>query len=346
MKNPSDALNNEITEIDELEHECEHDHEHKHNHDHDNKSAAKSSSRNILTAFWLNFIFIFIEVAGGLYTGSVAILSDAIHDFGDCLAILFAFVLEKKSAQKPDDKYTYGYRRLSILSALVTALVLVLGSAVVIRISIIRLLAPETIEIKSGAMVIISIFGVLINGLAVLRTRGSGGVNQRVISLHMLEDVLGWAVVLAGSICIKLFDMPIIDPILSILVGIYILYHAVRNISDALSVLLERVPADFDIAKYRSELSSIEEVDELHHVHVWTLDGQSLLATAHLVVSDDADARSMRSIKDSARRVSESFGISHLTVQIDTVSDGCCDDQCRLHEAAADSGHHHHHHHH
>lgn len=311
---------------------CEHEHEHEHNHSHSHNHAHIHSHNhtegNILVAFLLNFIFVIIEAVGGWFSGSFAILSDAVHDLGDCLAIAFAFVLEKKSKKKSNAVYTYGYRRYSVISALITSSILVAGSALVIYGSITKLIAGGNDELKSGWMLIIAVIGLIFNGLAVLKTSHGSGANEKAINLHMLEDVLGWAVVLIGSILIRIFNLPIIDPILSLCVGLFILYHAVRNIKGVMSVLLETAPPDFDTEEYTKVLLDTENVCGVHHVHIWTLDGENMLATLHAVVPSSITIPEILAVKKSLREKSEEFSVSHITVEIDFDSEECCDRHC------------------
>lgn len=332
------------------EHNHEHDHIHEHGHEygHEHNHAAEraeggSARKNILAAFLLNLFFIIIEVLGGLYTNSYAILSDAVHDAGDCMAIGLAWLLERRSGKAPEGAYTYGYRRYSVISALVTALVLVAGSVLVLTSSIERIMNPQ--EINAPGMTLIAILGVVINGAAMLKTRAGSGVNERTISLHMLEDVLGWVVVLAGSVFIRIFDLPIIDPILSVLVALFILYHAVKNVREVLSVLLEKAPAEFEEEALKKALSEDERILDLHHIHVWSLDGENLLATMHAVIPDGCSADEIRSIKEHIREECRHFRIGHVTIETDTPSENCTDCECEVHKLVSEGGHHHHHHH-
>jgi len=302
-----------------------------HHHHHD-------AFGNIRTAFFLNLAFVLIEIVGGLWTNSIAILSDAIHDLGDCLSIGCAMLLEKFSRKAPDDEYTYGYRRYSLVSALLTSLILVAGSVVVVYSSIMRMLNPE--EVRSSVMILIALAGVGINGAAVIKTMHGHNLNERSISLHMLEDVMGWVVVLIGSIVIRFTGFVLLDPILSIVVAIYLLYHAVRNILDVFSVLLERVPHGFSMEAYRESLATIPGVIGCHHIHVWTMDGEHLLSTLHVEVADVGDALSLAQLKRDVQQVSVSMGISHMTVQVDTPCDACQEHACLMHEE-----HEHHHEH-
>jgi cobalt-zinc-cadmium efflux system protein len=297
------------------------------------------ASRNILTAFILNFTFVIIEAIGGILTNSIAITTDAVHDLGDCIAIGFSFFLERLSKRGADDKYTYGYRRYSLMAALVTSLILIAGSAVMIYTSVKRLAMPQAV-IAPG-MLFMAVLGVIVNGAAVLKTRKGKGANERAISLHMLEDVLGWAAVLVGSLLIWLTNEPIIDPILSIAISIFILAGTVKNISGVISVLLEKVPRDFNMPLYREAVGRTEGVLGLHHIHVWSLDGENRMATLHAVVrenlSDEDRARVRRSIAEASR----SFGIEHITVQLEA-GNVCEEGECDPNGFSEHSSAHHH----
>ena len=335
------SCDNEECHGHEHEHSCEHGCECGHDHAHTHSDS--SSHRNIFTAFMLNLTFVVIELIGGLVTNSFAILSDAVHDAGDCLAIGCAWVLEKRSKKAPAGSYTYGYRRYSVISALVTALVLIVGSVLVISSAVERIISPE--EINAKGMLLIAVVGIFFNGIAVIKTHSGSGVNERMISLHMLEDVLGWAVVLIGSICIWLFDMPIIDPILSVCVAVFVLYHAIRNVCEVLSVLLEKAPSTFDENKLRQHLADDERLLGIHHIHVWTLDGENMLATMHAIVPDGISAEENSAVKQHIRSECTEMGIGHVTIELETESEQCADCDCRIHELSSSGGHHHHHHH-
>ena len=195
------------------------------------------TERNILVAFLLNFFFAVVELFGGIFTNSVAIISDSVHDLGDSISIGISFFLEKKSKKKPDNKYTYGYARFSILGAFITTTILIVGSVIVIISAVNRIMHP--VEIDYNGMILFAIFGVIVNFFAALATREGDSLNQKAVNLHMLEDVLGWVIVLIGSILMKYTDISIIDPIMSIGVAIFILYNAVKNLKQVLDLFLE-----------------------------------------------------------------------------------------------------------
>ena len=302
-----------------------HSHTHHHSHGHHH---SYGSDKKILTAFFLNLFFVFVEIFGGFFTNSFAILSDAIHDLGDCVAIGFAYVMEKLSKKAPDEKYTYGYRRYSLLSAIATSLLLVVSSVFVVCGAIIRLGEPQ--EIKAGIMLVVAVFGVIINGAAVIITHKGTGANERAVSLHMLEDVLGWVAVLAGSALIYAFKWYFIDGILSLCIAVFLLIHSVINIKDVFAILLEKSPEGFDVQDYKDKISSIEGVENVHHLHIWSLDGERVMATLHVRLKEKNDIASYARIKATVEKISEEAGIEHLTVQIDVNSkiDNGCEDCC------------------
>ncbi len=300
-----------------------------HHHDHDSHSHhhIHSADDNILVAFFLNVFFVFVEIVGGFFTNSFAILSDAIHDFGDCVAIGFAYLMEKLSQKSPDEKYTYGYRRYSLLSAIITSVILVVGSVFVIIGAVKRLGEPK--EIQGLGMIFIAVFGVIINGAAVLRTRKGFGANERAISLHLLEDVMGWIAVLIGSVLIYAFKWYFIDGILSMLIAGFLLFESVKNIKDVFGIFLEKSPRNVDIKKLKEDILCIEGVNDVHHIHIWSLDGEKNMATLHIEIADEPTIELYKYVKAKVQDVSVNAGIEHLTVQID-VDGECFMDNCGL----------------
>ena len=182
------------------------------------------SEKNILIAFVLNLVFSIFEFVGGAITGSVAIVSDAVHDIGDALSIGVSYFLEKKSKKQPDEIYTYGYKRFSVMGSLITTVVLLFGSIAVIYNSVIRIFNP--VEIDYGGMIVFAIIGVIVNFIAAWFTKEGDSLNQKAVNLHMAEDVLGWVVVLIGAIVMQFTDFVIIDSIMSVVVAIFILINA------------------------------------------------------------------------------------------------------------------------
>ena len=212
------------------------------------------SEKNILIAFLLNLSFAVFELVGGVFTGSVAILSDALHDMGDAMSIGLAFMFEKKSSKEPDENYTYGYRRYAVLGGLITTLVLIVGSVVVTVNAIGRILNP--VKINYDGMIVFALAGVVVNFAAAYFTRNGDSVNQKAVNLHMLEDVLGWVVVLVGAVVMRLSDLYIIDPLMSIGVALFILIHAVKNLRQVIDIFLEKVPEGICVAEIKEHMLS------------------------------------------------------------------------------------------
>lgn len=295
-------------------------HGHSHHHTH-------AADENILVAFFLNLFFVFVEIIGGVLTNSFAILSDGVHDFGDCVAIGFAFFMEKYSQKGPDEKYTYGYRRYSLVSAVITSVILVVGSAFILAGAISRIGQPR--EIEGLGMVIISVFGVIVNGVAVLKTRKGTGLNEKTINLHLLEDVLGWLSVLVGSVLIYLFKWYAIDSFLSIAIAGFLLFESSRNIKKIFAIFLEKTPENVDVKSFKEAVCSITGVSGVHHLHIWSLDGEKTIATMHVELEKGATLNQFEEIKKQVQEVGKSYEISHLTVQIDTQT-ACCQSDCDL----------------
>ena len=192
------------------------------------------TEKNILIAFILNLVFSAFEFFGGIFTGSVAIVSDAVHDLGDALSIGISYFLEKKSKKKPDETYTYGYLRYSVIGSVITTLVLLFGSIAVIISGISRIISP--VEINYSGMIVFAVVGVVVNFSAAYITREGDSLNQKAVNLHMMEDVLGWVVVLVGALVMKFTDFNIIDPVMSIIVSVFILVNAIKTLKEALDL--------------------------------------------------------------------------------------------------------------
>lgn len=296
------------------------------------------TEKNILWAFLLNFSFSIFEFIGGILTGSVAILSDAVHDIGDSVSIGASYFFERRSKRAPDKRYTYGYGRYSVIGGLITVLVLIVGSAVVIYNAIDRIISPS--EINYNGMIIFALVGVLVNFLAALFTREGDSINQKAVNLHMLEDVLGWLAVLIGAIVMRFTDFALLDPILSIAVAVFILINAIKGISDILDLLLEKAPKNIDVGEIIEHLEAISGVIGVHHVHLWSLSGESAYATLHIVYRGDA-----RAVKEAVKEELSLHGVSHSTVELETEDEHCLDTDCHPKTEAHAHCHHHHHHH-
>ncbi|MBO5837137.1 MAG: cation transporter [Oscillospiraceae bacterium] len=296
------------------------------------------TERNILIAFLLNLAFSVFEFFGGIITGSVAIISDAIHDMGDAASIGISYFLERKSKKQPDETYTYGYARYSVIGSVITTLILLFGSVMVIYNAVGRIIAPKPIHYDG--MILFAVVGVIVNFSAAFFTREGDSLNQKAVNLHMLEDVLGWAVVLVGAIVMRFTNFALVDPLMSIGVAVFILINAGKNLKTALDLVLEKTPSGVDIPEITQHILQVEGVLDVHHIHIWSMDGQNNFATMHIVAKGDA-----HKIKDAVRVELKEHGIGHATLELEEETEYCHERHCHV-EFSEFSGHHHHHHHH
>lgn len=292
------------------------------------------SDKNILIAFILNLAFSIFEFIGGTLTNSVAIISDSVHDIGDSLSIGISYFLEKKSKKKPDEKYTYGYMRYSVIGSAITTTILLVGSILVIYNAINRLINP--VEVNYNGMILFAVIGVVVNFLAAYFTKEGHSLNQKSVNLHMLEDVLGWIVVLIGAIIMRFTDISIIDPILSIGVATFILVHALKNFKEIIDLFLEKTPSNINISELKEHLLKIESVKNVHHVHIWSIDGYNNYATMHVVTNGDS-----QKVKQAVKEELKEHGISHTTVEIEGVDEVCKEDECKVDNGHVGGPHHH-----
>ena len=295
------------------------------------------TEKNILIAFILNLGFSIFEFIGGAITNSVAIISDSIHDIGDAMSIGISYILEKKSNKKPDDNYTYGYVRYSVIGSTITTIILILGSLLVIYNAIKRIINP--VDINYNGMIIFAVVGVVVNFLAAYFTKDGDSLNQKSVNLHMLEDVLGWVIVLIGAIIMRFTDIRIIDPILSILVALFIFKNAVSNFKSILDLFLEKTPNGISISELKEHLIEIEGIKNVHHVHIWSIDGYNNYATMHIVVDGDS-----KKVKKLVKEELKEHGISHTTIEIEDIDEVCEDETCKIDTEHQHTHHHHHHH--
>lgn len=296
------------------------------------------TEKNILIAFILNLAFSLFEFVGGIYTGSVAIISDAIHDIGDAFSICIAYFLEKLSKKQPDDKYTYGYARYSVIGSMITTVILIFGSVAVVYNAALRLISPATINYDG--MIIFAVVGTLVNLCAAIFTHRGDSLNQRAVNLHMIEDVLGWIVVLIGAVVMKFTDFVIIDPIMSIGVAVFVFVNAVRNFNEAIGLFLEKAPDDVVLKEIKEHILSVSGVLDVHHIHIWSMDGQNNYATMHIVTDSNP-----HTIKEKVREELSEHGITHSTLELETSDEHCHSKECVI-DVKSSHGHNHHHHHH
>ena len=300
-------------------------HSHNHNHSHSHQV-----TKDIRLAFLLNLSFAILEIFGGLWTNSLAIVSDAVHDLGDSISLGMAWYLEKYSHKQEDAAFSYGYRRLSSLGALINTLILVAGSLYLITQALPRIINPEPTDAKG--MIAFAVVGVAVNGLAMLRLSKTSSLNARVVAWHLLEDALGWVAVLLVSLVLLFSDLYILDPILSIAIAGYILYNAIANLRQTLGLFLQAVPQEIDLEKLQQSILALERVNSLHHTHVWSLDGERHVLTTHIVVETDTTRPEILAIKQAVQHLGKELSLEHITLEIEYLGEYCQMRQLLQHE--------------
>ncbi|MDD0853475.1 cation diffusion facilitator family transporter [Halobacteriovorax sp. GB3] len=291
------------------------DHGHNHNHH------AHSGSKNILIAFLLNFTFAIVEFIGGLYTNSMAILSDSLHDFGDSMALLLSYFMEKYSKKDPDAKYTFGYKRFSVLSAMINGLILFLGSLFVIKEAFERVFNPS--EIHQEGMLILAILGIVVNSIAAWRLSKDEGLNQKMVMLHLLEDILGWVAVFIVSIVLFFKPWFVLDSILSILISILILKNVYKNLLETFKILLQKFPNDLELDSMEKEIKSLRDVIDIHCIQGWSLDSSSFALNLHVVAKDQSTIKEIDSIKRDIKEILKKYDVEQSSIEFESQSYHC-----------------------
>ncbi|MBP9080169.1 MAG: cation transporter [Flavobacteriales bacterium] len=289
-------------------------------HHHAHGSHHQGSSRNLRIAFLLNLGFALLEVFGGLWANSMAVLSDALHDMGDAMVLGAAWYLSGLAMRGRDGKYSYGYARYSMLGGWLTALVLAVGSLVLMVFTLSRINGVH--EPHAGGMVVLAVVGLGMNGLAAWQLHGGSSLNEQGAFLHLLEDVLGWAAVLVGAVVIHFTGWGLLDPLLSVAINIYVLFNAMRTLRKGTGILMQRLPEGFDENKVLEALRNMPHVVGVHDQHAWTLDGEYIVFTVHLAVdTTSADKRS--ALTAEARNLLLAMGVHHATIELEQPKDHC-----------------------
>ncbi len=290
-------------------------HEHRYNH------PSNSTLGDIKLAFFLNVIFSVAEFIGGLLINSVAVLSDSLHDFGDSISLGLSWYFERLSHRNRNGKYSYGFRRFSLLGAVINAIILIVGSVFIIREAVLRLKEPAQTDVRG--MLIFAIIGIVVNGFAVYRMQRGKTMNAKMLTWHLLEDVLGWVAVLIVSIVMLFVDIPALDPILSLGLSAFVLYNVIKTLIETISLFLQAVPADVDMDEIERRMKRLDKVEDVHHTHVWSLDGEENVLTTHIVLTEGAKSSDIRRIKESIRQIAREFHCQHTTVEFEYLKEDC-----------------------
>ncbi len=302
---------------DKHEHQ-EHNHSNNHSHSHSDIKGVK-----LILVMLLNFAITAAEIAGGIYSGSLSLISDALHNFSDGLAIIISYYAIKISGRQNDIKRTFGYRRASIMAALLNSSVLIGISVFLFKEAYGKFVNPQTIN---GSMIIwVALIGLVANALGVvLLEKGShDDMNIKSTYLHLLSDVLSSVGVVIGGILILFFKIYWVDPLLTVLISIYILKESLGILKEAINILMQGTPENIDINKVVEDLKKIEGVEDVHHIHVWSLDEHNINFEGHVNVRDMLVSETKSIAERFEHILNEHHGINHSTLQFEYK---CCGD--------------------
>jgi len=290
-----------------------HNHSWLHNHHH--------AWSNIKIAFFLNLGFTIIEFIGWFLTNSVAIMADAVHDLWDSLSLWLAWKLEWVSKKWRTKNYTYWYKRFSVLAAFINSLVLILWSIYVLTEAIPRLITPESSNYLG--MFYLAIFWVLINWYGAYKVMKWNTLSERVISWHLLEDVLWWVWVLIISIVNLFIQVPLLDPLLAIVFTIFILWNVVKNLKEVIKVFMQSIPSWVNVEKIENKILKISWVSNIHDVHIWTMDLEDYIMTCHIKLENNLNIEDTLNIKNKVRQELKNHKINHSTIEFDSLKWEC-----------------------
>ncbi|WP_276496209.1 cation diffusion facilitator family transporter [Pontibacter litorisediminis] len=275
----------------------------------------EKKSKSIRTAFLLNLSFTILELVGGLISGSIAIIADSLHDFADSLSLGLGWYFERKSEkEESNDRYTYGYKRFSMLSALINALVLMLGAIYIFYESIKRIMNPQMPDVKW--MIGIAVLGMVLNGIGAWKLKSGKSLNRQVLTIHLLEDTLGWLAVLVVSIILLFWNIPILDPILAIVINLVVLILISVKLVDVVKVFLQRVPKGVNVPLLRQKILCLEGVKRVNHFHIWGLTSEKKVVTVHVKI-DDLCLVEQKILKDKISAVFRDLDTEHVTIDME-----------------------------
>jgi len=249
-------------------------------------------------------------------------MSDALHDFGDAIALGLAWIFEKKSVQKATPEYTYGYRRFSLLSSVFTGTILLIGSFFIVRESLARIFSPE--PVVAWGMVVMAIFGIAVNGWSLMQFSRGGGAHEKMIRLHLIEDVAGWIVLLFTGVVLHFYDIPWLDAVVGIGLALWIVVNVVRQLVAVAAIFLQALPRGLTVSKIEAFLMSTSGVVDCHHTHIWSLDGEKHILTTHIQVAAGTSIETISQIKAELKAgLKQKFSIFEATVEFELEDETC-----------------------
>jgi cobalt-zinc-cadmium efflux system protein len=299
---------------------------HHHHHHAGHHHGESTALRNIRFVLFLNLGFAAFELLGGWYFNSVAVIADAIHDLGDAATLGLALVLERFANRAATQKFSYGFRRLSLLSAVATAVVLVVGATLVAVHAVGRLAEPSA-PVPEG-MMLMAVIGLAVNGYAAWLLLRGRTMNEKVLSWHLLEDVAGWFVVFIAGAVIYAGGPVWIDPAISLLLCGVIIFGVFRTFTESLGLFLQAAPAGVPMDNIKSEIATLSGIDDVHDMHCWSLDGERHVMSLHLSMSEQTTLQQAQSTKSSVRQLLQKYGKFHTTIETE-IGGECHEPHCR-----------------
>ncbi|MBK0403434.1 cation transporter [Adhaeribacter sp. BT258] len=269
----------------------------------------------------MNTAFAIFELIGGFYINSVAVMSDAVHDFGDSVSLGLAWYFQRMAGRHRDASFSFGYRRFSLLGVLINSAVLLLGSGFVIREALLRLFNPE--PASATGMIGFALLGLLVNGVAFLRLQKGGSLSEKAVALHFLEDVLGWLAVLIGGVVMYFINVPWLDPALSLGIACFILINVFKNFRTSFRILLQGTPPGLEEEKLRALLATVPGIAAINDLHIWSLDGEYNVLTLHLTPDKDYTLAQTQGLKNAVRQLLSQKSIHHITIELESNAASC-----------------------
>lgn len=285
----------------------------RHHHHH----AHNLSGPKLLIVTLLNFLITLVEFAGGIFSNSLSLMSDAVHNLGDTSAVLFAYIAAKISSRKSDLNHTFGYKRVEIITALFNAVILIAICLFLLKEAYVRFVHPESVN--GGIMVLVAVVGLIANAVSVilLHNNKKGSMNVRAAYLHLLGDTLSSVAVVAGGVAIRFWHVTWLDPAITVVVSVYIIYHTWGIVRESVGILMQSVPVGIDVPKLKKEIERIPGVEDLHHIHVWALSESQVHFESHIRVGDNMNMEQAMHIRNAVENLLHDNGIIHTTLQID-----------------------------
>lgn len=299
-----------------------HNHSHKHGHHHDHSAI---SEKNLLIATVLNFVITFAEIIGGLLSNSLALLSDALHNLSDAIALLVAYIANRVGKRDSNLRKTFGYKRIEIIVALFNAATLIAISFVLFYEAFHRFFKPE--PVKGTMMLIVASIGFLANliSIFILKADSDKNLNIKAAYIHLIGDTLSSVAVIIGGILIVFYKLYWIDPLVTFLIGLYILKQSYSILRQAANILMQATPDSIDLKLIKVDLEKIPEVLNIHHVHAWNLTDKKIHFESHVDLKNDLKLSDAHKVRDKIEHLlSEKYQINHFTIQFEY---GCCDDK-------------------